>query len=120
MRTITKIFDRVRNIFSSQENQILRDLFSREIKMFLTRSKLNLIASSPLLSNQPKISIKYTVFDLGYYIDQRFSILSQNDFKPHVFGSALKKPKLTGKLTNRERTNENRAARNALDQLYVK
>ena len=31
--------------------------------MFLTRSKLNLIASSPLLSNQPKTSIKYPVFD---------------------------------------------------------
>ena len=42
-------FDRVRNILSSQKNQVLRDLFSHQLKISHTRSKPNLNRKSPFL-----------------------------------------------------------------------
>ena len=64
--TIFIIFGRVPKNSNSQKNHILQELFSRELEIFLTRSKPHLNFSnfrSPLLSNQQKTSIKYTVFD---------------------------------------------------------
>ena len=49
LQSFSSGFDRVRNFLSSQKNQVLRDLFSCELKMFRARSKPNLNRKSPEL-----------------------------------------------------------------------
>ena len=62
--TISLGFERIKNIFSPQKNQILRDLFICELGSNLTWSQLTLNRSLWLCNAFGLGSYKYMVFDL--------------------------------------------------------